>query len=202
MIIFLLLFLLTNYIPLQQEEIIIDSQLSFEESIAGVEIPKQILNQLELIEVQYFSFDGKLHQGQLLVNKKAGTDLIEIFEIIKETKFPVAKVIPIVKYDWDDDKSMLDNNSTSFNYRMIKGTKIKSYHSYGLAIDINPLQNPHIRKGKVTPDNAAYNPKEPGTLTKDSKIVREFLKRGWSWGGNWRSSKDYQHFEKRYNEKF
>lgn len=116
MIIFLLLFLINNFIPLQQEKIKIDSQLTFEESIAGVELPKQILNQLELIEVQYFSFDGKLHQGQLLVNKKASTDLIEIFKIIKETKFPVAKVIPIVKYNWDDDKSMLDNNTTAFNY--------------------------------------------------------------------------------------
>lgn len=85
---------------------------------------------------------------------------------------------------------------------MIKGTKIKSYHSYGLAIDINPLQNPQIKRGKVFPDNAFYNPTKPGTITKDSKIVKEFLKRGWSWGGNWRSSKDYQHFEKRYNEKF
>lgn len=197
MIVFLLFFLINNSNPLQQDEIIIDSKLNFEESIAGIEIPKQILNQLELIDIQYFSFDGKLHQGQLLINKKVKKDIVEIFSIIKETKFPIAKVLPIVKYNWNDDESMLDNNTTAFNYRMIKGTKIKSYHSYGLAIDINPLQNPHIKRGKFIPNNAIYDPTKPGTLTKDSKVVKEFLRRGWSWGGNWRSSKDYQHFEKK-----
>lgn len=197
MIVFLLLILINNFISLQQEEIIIDSKLTFEESIAEIEIPKHILNQLELIDVQYFSFDGKLHQGQLLINKKVVSDLREIFRVIKETRFPIAKAIPIVKYSWDDDKSMMDNNTTAFNYRMIKGTRKKSYHSFGLAIDINPLQNPHIKKGKVLPVNAFYDPSMPGTITKDSKILKEFLKRGWSWGGNWKSSKDYQHFEKK-----
>lgn len=195
--IFFLIFLFLNLSSEFQEQIIIDSKMTFEESVAGIELPREILNQLELVNVQYYSFDGKMHQGQVLINKKVKKDVVEIFEVIKEIKFPIAKAIPISRYNWDDERVMLDNNSSAFNYRNIKGTRIKSYHLYGLAIDINPMQNPHIKRGKVYPENATYNPETLGTFTKDNLIVKEFIKRGWSWGGNWKSSKDYQHFEKR-----
>lgn len=185
------------FYQVQNEDIIIDSNFTFEESLAGISIPKTIIKQLELVDVYYYSFDGKLHKGQLLINKKVKDDILEIFYLIKETKFPVAKVIPISYYNWDDEKSMNDNNTSAFNYRFIKNTKVYSYHSYGLAIDINPMQNPNVKRGKILPDKAVYNPEAPGTLKHNSQIVREFIKKGWQWGGNWKSSKDYQHFEKR-----
>ncbi|MFN3871419.1 MAG: M15 family metallopeptidase [Ignavibacterium sp.] len=181
------------------ESVIIDSDMTFEEAIAGINIPESIKNNLVLIDVQYYSFDGKLHQGQLLVHKSAAKDLIEIFEIIKEIKFPVQRVVPIVKYGWNDDVSMRANNTSAFNYRKLRDANIVSYHSKGLAIDINPLQNPHIKRGKTIPEGAEYDKSRPGTITDSSTIVKEFRKRGWIWGGFWRSSKDYQHFEKRTN---
>lgn len=181
------------------ESVIIDSDMTFDEAIAGINIPESIKNNLILIDVQYYSFDDKLHQGQLLVHKSAAKDLIEIFELIKEIKFPVQKVVPIVKYGWNDDVSMRANNTSAFNYRKLRDANIVSYHSKGLAIDINPLQNPHIKRGKTIPEGAVYDKSQPGTLTDSSRVVKEFRKRGWMWGGFWRSSKDYQHFEKRTN---
>lgn len=181
------------------ESVIIDSDMTFDEAIAGINIPESIKNNLVQIDVQYYSFDDKLHQGQLVVHKSAAKDLIEIFEIIKEIKFPVQKVVPIVKYGWNDDVSMRANNTSAFNYRKVRDANIVSYHSKGLAIDINPLQNPHIKRGKTIPEGAVYDKSQPGTLTDSSIIVKEFRKRGWMWGGFWRSSKDYQHFEKRTN---
>jgi peptidoglycan LD-endopeptidase CwlK len=180
-----------------QEKVIIDSSLSFEDAVKGIEIPGKILNNLVLLDVEYYSFDNKLHRGQVVIHKKLEKDIREIFEIIKKEKFPIAKVIPISEYDWDDEKSMLDNNTSAFNYRIIAGSKILSAHAEGRAIDINPLLNPHFKRGKTYPPGAVYNPEAEGTLTRNSVIVKEFIKRGWQWGGNWRSSKDYQHFEKR-----
>ncbi len=177
--------------------VIIDCNYTFDQAMHGIEIPGSILKQIMLIDVEYYSFDDKLHRGQLLINKKAKKDLIEIFEFIKSTRFPIAKVIPIVKYNWDDESSMTDNNTTSFNYRKVKGTKILSAHSYGLAIDINPLQNPHIKGKIIRPVNCTYDVTKKGTILRDSKLVDEFVKRGWQWGGRWRSLKDYQHFEKK-----
>lgn len=179
------------------EYLVVDSDLTFEESVDGISIPISIINNLVLLDVFYYSYDGKLHKGQLLVNKEVAQDIQEIFEFIKETRFPIEKVVPIIKYDWSDEASVSDNNTTAFNYRFVSGTRIVSNHAYGYAIDINPKQNPYIKRNKVIPAGAVYDTNVPGTITADSQLVKEFKERGWSWGGDWRSVKDYQHFEKR-----
>lgn len=176
---------------------IVDCKYTIDQAVKGHEIPKSMIKQLTLVDVEYFSFDEKLHQGQILVNKIVVTDIKEIFEFIKSSRFPIAKVIPAVKYNWSDQASMNDNNTSAFNYRKVKGQKVLSAHSYGLAIDINPLQNPHIKGKTVQPLNGKYEKNKPGTILKESKLVAEFRKRGWQWGGTWKSSKDYQHFEKK-----
>lgn len=180
-----------------ETKIIIDSNYTFEEALKGMEVPNSILKQISLIDVEYYSFDEKLHRGQILINKKAAKDIVEIFEYIKSSRFPIARVIPAVKYNWNDDSSMNDNNTTAFNYRKVKGYKVLSAHSYGMAIDINPLQNPHVKGKSIQPFKGKYDVKMKGTILRDSKLVHEFVKRGWQWGGRWRSSKDYQHFEKK-----
>jgi len=177
--------------------IIIDCSYTFEEATKGIEMPSSITSELKLVDLEYYSFDDKLHRGQLVVNKKVEKDIKIIFSLIKELKFPIAKVIPAVKYNWDDEASMNDNNTVAFNYRKVKGSKVLSAHSYGMAIDINPQQNPHIKGKVIQPANAKYDPKVRGTILRESEIVKEFIKRGWQWGGRWKSSKDYQHFEKK-----
>ncbi|MEI7811551.1 MAG: M15 family metallopeptidase [Ignavibacteria bacterium] len=179
------------------EPVIIDSHYTLSESLSSLDIPADIKKNLILTDVQYYSFDNKLHQGQMLVYAGLAKDIKEIFEIICKEKFPVEKAIPIVRYGWSDDKSMKDNNSSGFNYRFIKGTKILSAHAEGRAIDINPLFNPQIINGEASPENASYNPDIAGTITSSSFIVKEFQKRGWTWGGLWKDRQDYQHFEKR-----
>lgn len=180
-----------------EQEVIVDCNYTFEEAVNGIDIPDYILKQLTIIDVEYYSFDNRLHSGQLVVNKKAAKDLKEIFEFIKSSKFPVDKVIPVVRYNWSDATSMQDNNTTCFNYRKVKGYKVLSAHSYGMAIDINPVQNPHIKRNINQPENGKYVKSNKGTILRDSKLVKEFLKRSWQWGGTWRSSQDYQHFEKK-----
>lgn len=178
-------------------DIIVDCNYSFEEAIAGLEIPAWIKKNLVLIDVEYYSFDNKLHRGQLVLHKRAEKDIKEIFEIVKSIKFPIDKVVPVVRYNWSDEASMNDNNTSAFNYRKVKGQKVLSAHSYGLAIDINPMQNPHIKRKTVQPANGKYDIKAAGTIVKNSRLVQEFRKRGWQWGGTWKSSRDYQHFEKK-----
>lgn len=179
------------------EDIIIDSEMTFEQAIKGTQAPDSIIKNLILLNVEYYSFDNKLHRGQLVVHKKLEQDLKEIFQIIKNNKFPIAKVIPIVKYDWSDDLSMEDNNTSSFNYRKVARKNTLSKHSFGIAIDINPYLNPAVyNDGKISPRGSKYDKNTPGTIVKDSLIYNEFIKRGWIWGGEWNSLKDYQHFEK------
>lgn len=180
----------------KSDTLIIDSDITFEQAISGINIPIYQKKQLELITVYYFGFDNKVHRGQLVVNKNVAEDLVEIFDFILETKFPVEKVIPISKYNWSDDNSMNDNNTSCFNYRFVSGSRILSKHAAGLAIDINPLLNPYVKDGVNSPENSKYDSNVPGTILEYSPITLEFKKRGWTWGGDWKSLKDYQHFQK------
>ena len=186
----------TNSIKLQDDNVIIDCSYSFTEAVSNLDFPNDIKNNLIILTVRYYSFEDKLHQGQIVINKNLEEDIKSIFKLIEEKRFKVAKVIPIVFYNWSDEKSMLDNNTSAFNYRFIAGTKKLSNHSTGKAIDINPFLNPQVFNDKVYPNSAKYNPKVEGTITADLFLVNEFKKMGWSWGGDWKDSKDYQHFEK------
>jgi len=176
---------------------VIDSDIDFEQAVSGKNIPQSIIENLRLVDVYYFGFDEKLHKGQLVVHKEVVLDIIEIFEFIRETRFPIGKVIPISKYDWSDEKSMMDNNTSAFNYRYISGARVISNHASGLAIDINPGLNPYIKNGNSLPANCVYDITKAGTILVDSDLVKEFKKKGWQWGGEWISLKDYQHFEKK-----
>jgi peptidoglycan L-alanyl-D-glutamate endopeptidase CwlK len=182
---------------LLSKNIIIDSDMTFQEAIEGTNAPQEVIDELVLIDVEYYSFDGKLHKGQLVMHKDTEQDITEIFEMIKEKKFPVNKCIPIVEYNWSDNASMDANNSSGFNYRFIAGTKRLSNHSFGRAVDINPFQNPVIyNDGKISPDGATFDISKPGTFSASHFIVEEFRKRGWRWGGDWTSLKDNHHFDK------
>lgn len=119
----------------------------------------------------------------------------EIFEKLLEVRFPIEQIIPVVAYGWDDDVSMAANNTSAFNYRFIFGTTRLSNHSYGRAIDINPVQNPYTQhNGIVVPHDARYDLAQPGTIT--TEIASLFTSYGWQWGGDWEKQKDWQHFEK------
>ncbi len=195
-LIFIIIAVLQTYF-VQSQEVIIDSEMTFEEAIKGTKAPKKIIDSLTLVDVEYFSFDGKLHRGQVVVNIAVKDDVIEAFKIIKEQKFPVQKVIPIVKYDWDDNESMEQNNTSAFNYRFVAGTERLSHHATGRAIDINPRNNPVIyNDGKISPKGCSYNPNVKGTLKNDFQPVTFFKSNGWRWGGDWTSLKDYHHFDK------
>jgi len=183
---------------------IIDSKMSKKEAFDGLDpkCPKSIRKRQKLIRLKYYSFDGRVHQGQMVLDKDLVRDVKKVFDVALKEKFPIKSVIPISDMRfrkngrWDDDLSMAAGNSSSFNYREITGGGRLSNHAYGRAVDLNTFQNPYI-KGKISlPSGAKYDPTAPGTFTADSPIVKTFISLGWAWGGNWKSPTDYQHFEK------
>lgn len=192
------------------DNIIIDSSIDLKQALAPSPDkpapPKEILDQLELITVEYFSFDDKLHRGQIVINEQLASDVKAMFELAEETKFPISKVVPNAhpEYNFDTKKLVFDHNVTySFGYRKVKDSDKLSLHSYGRAIDINPLQNPYIRyrdgKEIVFPPDSKWNPKKPGTLHKNNELIKFMESRGWEWGGHWTKQDgviDYMHLQK------
>ena len=160
---------------------------------------------LRRVRILYYGFDRKTHIGELIVNKKRAEDFREIFQKLYFKKYQLKKVQPIDAYDGDDNASMEDNNTSCFNYRVVEGTTTISNHGYGVAVDINPRHNPYIfyRNGrkKILPKNgrkyADRNKKFAHKITRNDLCCRLFRKKGYFWGGDWNSVKDYQHFQKK-----
>jgi hypothetical protein len=186
------------------DEVVTDSRMTAAEVFDGLDprCPKGLRDRQAVVAVAYPGFDGKLRRGQLVVDRDLEKDVLAVFEVVRAERFPLRSVIPVShpafrkNGRWDDDLSMAANNTSCFNYREVTGGTSLSKHALGRAIDINPLQNPYI-KGKLTlPPESKYDPDAPGTLTADHPVTKAFLARGWEWGGNWKSLKDYQHFEK------
>ncbi len=180
----------------KKDPVIVDCNYTFEEAIAGSNAPQKILNQLQLINIQYYSTDGKIHQGQILTNRKMVRKTQLMFQIMKQMKFPIARAIPVVKYGWNDDLSMQANNTYSFCYRNISYSK----HARGMAIDINPFFNPvRWKKGYAhrsdKPAGATYNPTVSGTFYESSPIIKVFRKNGLRWGHTFSRKYDDHHFE-------
>lgn len=175
------------------------------EIFAQLKIPNlvqdDIKKKLVSIEVNYYNFNDEIKSGTLIVNKDVEKEVREIFNELLKIKFPIEKINDMNIYNWDDNLSMEDNNTSCFNYRTNSNQNKLSKHALGLAIDINPKYNPCFCGGKVKPKNGIYDKTKKGTITKDSYIVKLFNKYGWSWGGTWQKLKDYQHFEKKENVK-
>jgi hypothetical protein len=175
-------------------EAIIDSDMSLGEALAGSNSPAKIRDRQRLVDVSYYSFDKKLHHGQVLIDEDLVADVKSIFAQIEKSRFPISKVVPVCRYGWSDDSAVAADNSSGFNYRPIPETRTLSQHAFGRAIDINPAENPYYDPRK--PTNASYDPNKSGTLTASSPPTRAFLAHGWNWGGFWKRDRDYQHFEK------
>jgi peptidoglycan LD-endopeptidase CwlK len=177
--------------------LIVDSAMEFAGAVLGTAAPREIVETLQLLPVRYCGFDGRLHEGQLVIHRDLAAEVRELFALMAAVIFPLRQAVPIVRYGWSDEASMARDNTSAFNYRLVAGTDRLSRHAEGRALDINPRQNPALYPdGRVAPAGAVYRPGDPGVLADDHPVVRAFLERGWSWGGRFDHIRDYHHFEK------
>ena len=139
------------------------------------------LADLRYLRLSYVDFDGKEQVGEMICNKSIADDLVAIFRELYEARYPIRSIRLIDDFDGDDEASMAADNTSCFNYRKKTGMRELSKHARGLAVDINPFENPYVRPYKIDKDDLCY---------------RLFRAHGFYWGGTWRSVKDYQHFEK------
>jgi hypothetical protein len=155
-------------------------------------------SELAYLTITYIDFEGNSRVGNMIVNAKVGDEVLDIFRELYEAQYPIDKIELIDNYGADDDLSMENNNTSAFNFRYSTNSKVISKHGYGLAIDINPVQNPYVKGKVILPPAGITNRTKAvkGMITKGDACYQAFVKRGWTWGGSWKSLKDYQHFEK------
>ena len=154
---------------------------------------------LRLLTVRIWGFDDQPHVGHLVVHQDVAVQVGHVFEMLFDHRFPIERLEPVADYGGDDVTSMTANNSSAFNCRPVAGRPgVWSQHSYGRALDLNPVQNPFVGNGIVSPpnggeyENRTLNRK--GMIHDDDSVVQAFRSIGWEWGGQWQQVKDYQHF--------
>ena len=155
------------------------------------------LADLRHVRVAYMRLDGTEQIGELVVRADVARYLEGVFQALWEEDFRFGSMQLVDDFGGDDAASMAANNTSAFNCRAVAGTSTWSQHSYGTAIDINPVQNPYVGGTTVEPPSgAAYLDRQdvrPGMLVTGGAGVNVFRFVGWGWGGDWRSAKDYQH---------
>lgn len=156
---------------------------------------------LAYLKIPYWGFDKKAHEGEMIVHKDVANETVLIFRQLFDKKFSIEKMSLIDQYKGSDEASMDENNTSAFNCRAVTGRPgVFSKHSYGKAIDINPLTNPYVTKNTVLPQKGrAYLDRSKsykGTIRRSGFVYKLFTTKGWTWGGDWKSLKDYQHFQK------
>lgn len=161
------------------------------------------LSDLRYIRLRYVDARGRDLEGELVCHKDIAADLVSIFRQLHRARYPIERVRLIDDYGANDHRSMVANNTSAFCYRRVAGTAKLSNHSRGRAIDINPLYNPQVKRGGrivAPPEGRPYanrSRRSPYRIVRGDLCYRLFRQHGFSWGGDWRRSKDYQHFEKR-----
>lgn len=170
------------------------------------------LSELRYLKVLHYNYDGEIQIGEMIVNQKIEKDCLEIFQALFEAEYQINRMVLIDNYwtgdgEETDGVSIKNNNTSCFNYRNVPGSTKRSNHALGLAIDINPYENPYIPTSGGVPDYSALDENEyyyatnrKGTdlhvITHEDLAYKLFKEHGFTWGGDWNSLKDYQHFEK------
>ena len=163
-------------------------------------VPREDLRYLHVLHVD---LDGSVHEGEMIVNYHIAGDVLEILRQLYEAKYPIERMRLVDEYNADDELSMEDSNSSSFNFRFISHTPRVSKHGLGLAVDINTLYNPYTKivdgvrivepvTGEPYLDRDADFPYK---IDHEDLCYRLFIEHGFEWGGDWEDRKDYQHFE-------
>ncbi|MFN2523882.1 MAG: M15 family metallopeptidase [Mycobacteriales bacterium] len=156
------------------------------------------LARLRYLTVSFHGFDGAAHTGELVVAARVAPQVVQAFGDLYAAGFPIEEMRLPTTADLRARPTGDGNNTAGYVCRAARGQTRFSAHAYGIAVDVNPFQNPEVKRDLVLPELAsAYRDrswKRPGMFLAGGPAVRAFTRIGWAWGGTWRSLKDPMHF--------
>jgi poly-gamma-glutamate synthesis protein (capsule biosynthesis protein) len=165
------------------------------------------LRDLRYLRMTYRGFDGHDHTGEMIVHRNVAKEVIQIFGKLYQSKYPIRKMVLVSRYNASDFQSIEADNTSAFNCRRATGSRGWSKHSFGKAIDINPIENPYIRNNGRISHKTSYRykirkhknlkkPDDRAMLIRGDGAVKAFTSRHWRWGATFREARDLQHFHK------
>ncbi|HKE98258.1 MAG TPA: M15 family metallopeptidase [Actinomycetes bacterium] len=156
------------------------------------------LRELRYVTVGFRGFDGRAHTGELVVHERVAGQVAAVFARLYQARFPIEEMRLVTTADLHAHPTGDGNNTAAFVCRAARKQARWSAHAYGLAVDVNPFQNPYRRGDLVLPELAgAYLDRgrtRPGMIRAGDVVTEAFAAVGWTWGGRWRSPTDRMHF--------
>jgi hypothetical protein len=153
---------------------------------------------LRYLTMSFWGYDGRAHTGEMIVNARVADGVTRVFGHLYDARFPLEEMRVVAAAELTAPPTGDGNNTAAFVCRSATGQTRWSAHAYGLAIDVNPFCNPYIRGGLVLPELASsYVDRtnvRPGMIVPGDVVVRSFAAIGWTWGAEWTTPKDIQHF--------
>jgi hypothetical protein len=165
------------------------------------------LGDLRLLRFSYWNFDGEVDRGPMMVHADVARDVLWVFRRLFRARFPIKRVAlarEFVPEEFEPVTYTRRSVTAAFNCRPVilpsGPTREFSNHSYGMAVDINPIQNPYVRADGFYRTRASRpyinrNRRLEGMIHDGDVVVRSFAAIGWTWGGHWSGDKDYMHFD-------
>lgn len=156
------------------------------------------LADLRYVTVTFRGFDGRAHTGELVVRHDVADGVVRVFRRLFDAGFPIEEMRLVTAEDLAAEPPGDGNNTAAFVCRPAVGSTRWSSHAYGLAIDVNPFQNPYVRGDLVLPELASSYADRSyarrGMITPNDVVTEAFAAIGWGWGGGWASGSDPMHF--------
>lgn len=164
------------------------------------------LGDLRLLRFTYWTFRGEVATGPMVVHRDVADDVLWVFRRLFRARFPIKRVAlarEFVPEEFEPVTFTRRSVTAGFNCRPVVTPRGPgggfSQHAYGLAIDINPVENPYVTADGFVRNRASRrfvdrSRRLPGMIHDGDVVVRSFAAIGWEWGGHWSGGKDYMHF--------
>lgn len=157
---------------------------------------------LRIIRVNYWGYDGYRYRGEVVAATSAADNMARALATMYRERFPIRAMYRVDRFGWssrlkgaDDYRSMAADNTSAFNCRDVVGRPgVRSPHSYGRSLDVNPWENPYRSQQGTVPNSWWPSRSHPlvAWRSRDHQVVRIMARHGlrWTYGHG-----DLHHFD-------
>ncbi|WP_146207425.1 M15 family metallopeptidase [Nocardioides silvaticus] len=157
---------------------------------------------LRLVRVNYWDYTGYRRRGEVVVASGVARQVAGALKAMYAAELPIRSMYRVDRFGWsarlhgaDDYASMSAGNTSAFNCREVVGRPgVRSPHSYGRSLDINPWENPYRSPRGVFPNTWWLSRSHPEVAwrSRSHRVVQIMAGHGlrWTYG-----LQDIHHFD-------
>lgn len=146
---------------------------------------------LRLIRINYWDYSGYRRRGEMVVAAPAAGNVVGALSEMYRRRYPIRSMYRVDRFGWssrlggaNDYRSMAAGNTSAFNCRnVVNRPGVRSPHSYGGSVDVNPWENPYRSATGLVPNSWWHSRTHPRVAWRSSRhpVVRIMRSHGLRW---------------------